>query len=83
MEIITALNKRMDVAQIKTENLSAHALTEIQRALLLLYKPEEKLIIYGTLAPGKPNHSKVAHITGEWIPATVKGILEEKGWGQG
>lgn len=41
----------------------------------------ERLFVYGTLAPGKPNHHKLAHVEGTWTPATMKGVLVEKGWG--
>ena len=40
-----------------------------------------RLFVYGTLAPGKPNHTVVAHIPGDWQPATLKGKLLDQGWG--
>lgn len=41
----------------------------------------EHLFIYGTLAPGQPNHHVMAGIDGSWRPATVRGVLYEEGWG--
>ncbi len=41
----------------------------------------EKLFIYGTLAPGRPNEHKMNDINGTWQEAIVKGKLEDKGWG--
>lgn len=41
----------------------------------------EKLFIYGTLAPGRPNEHIMDPIDGTWEPATVKGHLCEGGWG--
>lgn len=41
----------------------------------------QKLFIYGTLAPGRPNEHKLSDIEGSWQKAFVKGRLEEKGWG--
>tara|TARA_A200000113_G_scaffold209000_1_gene207741 strand:+ start:278 stop:658 length:381 start_codon:yes stop_codon:yes gene_type:complete len=41
----------------------------------------ENLFIYGSLAPGCPNHHIVGHIQGEWQPGTVEGYLVQKGWG--
>lgn len=41
----------------------------------------EKLFIYGTLAPGRPNEHKMSDIKGSWQEAFVKGKLEGKGWG--
>jgi len=41
----------------------------------------ERLFIYGTLAPGCPNHHIVSHIEGTWTPGRVKGSLVKEGWG--
>lgn len=40
-----------------------------------------RLFVYGTLAPGRPNEHVLAHVPGEWEPATVTGTLLQKGWG--
>lgn len=40
-----------------------------------------KLFVYGTLAPGKPNEHILSDLTGSWQPAKVKGLLLEAGWG--
>lgn len=34
---------------------------------------EERLFVYGTLAPGKPNEHVLAGLTGDWVAASVKG----------
>lgn len=41
----------------------------------------EKLFIYGTLAPGRPNEHKLSDIKGVWEEATVRGKLFQEGWG--
>lgn len=41
----------------------------------------EKLFVYGTLAPNRPNEHILKKIGGSWQDATVRGILKEKGWG--
>ncbi|MEM9555290.1 MAG: gamma-glutamylcyclotransferase family protein [Acidobacteriota bacterium] len=41
----------------------------------------ERLFVYGTLAPGKPNHSLLEGIPGHWEPATLRGRLLDEGWG--
>lgn len=41
----------------------------------------DRLFVYGTLAPGRPNEHILADIPGIWVPATVKGRLIQKGWG--
>lgn len=80
-QMIAALNKRTDIAHIKVAQLDTLSLSEEEKNFLRQYLPEQVLIIYGTLAPGKPNHIKIAHIKGNWTNATVNGILENKGWG--
>jgi gamma-glutamylcyclotransferase (GGCT)/AIG2-like uncharacterized protein YtfP len=41
----------------------------------------QRLFVYGTLAPGRPNEHVLAGVPGEWEPATVRGVLHEQGWG--
>jgi gamma-glutamylcyclotransferase (GGCT)/AIG2-like uncharacterized protein YtfP len=42
---------------------------------LLLARPSHRLAVYGTLAPGEPNASVLADISGEWSDGTVRGEL--------
>lgn len=44
-----------------------------------------KLFVYGTLLPGKPNEHVLKEIdgNGKWVKATVKGRLIKDGWGAG
>lgn len=41
----------------------------------------EKLFVYGTLAPGRPNEHILKKIAGSWKKAYVWGKLLEQGWG--
>lgn len=41
----------------------------------------QRLFVYGTLAPGRPNEHVLADIDGEWEPASVRGVLVQEGWG--
>ncbi|WP_064603781.1 gamma-glutamylcyclotransferase family protein [Photobacterium sp. J15] len=41
----------------------------------------EKLFVYGTLGPGRPNAHVMEAIGGTWADATVNGKLREAGWG--
>ncbi|MEM1203438.1 MAG: gamma-glutamylcyclotransferase [Acidobacteriota bacterium] len=41
----------------------------------------QRLFVYGTLSPGRPNHHVVEKIAGTWEAATVQGVLVEEGWG--
>lgn len=41
----------------------------------------ERIFIYGSLGPGRPNEHVMAAIGGTWQPATLRGALLEEGWG--
>ena len=41
----------------------------------------DRLFVYGTLAPGRPNEHVLAEVPGTWEPATVRGTLLQEGWG--
>jgi gamma-glutamylcyclotransferase (GGCT)/AIG2-like uncharacterized protein YtfP len=41
----------------------------------------QRLFVYGTLAPGRPNEHVLAPLGGAWQPATVNGHLIQQGWG--
>lgn len=42
---------------------------------------EQRLFVYGTLAPGEVNAHVLEPLQGDWQPATVKGSLHPEGWG--
>lgn len=42
---------------------------------------DQRLFIYGTLAPGCANHHVMENIPGEWQPGCVSGNLIAAGWG--
>ena len=41
---------------------------------------ERRLAVYGTLAPGEPNHGQVADLEGRWSGGVVWGRMVEEGW---
>lgn len=41
----------------------------------------ERLFVYGSLAPGRPNEHVLADVPGTWEAATVRGTLHQEGWG--
>lgn len=41
----------------------------------------QRLFVYGTLAPGRPNEHVLADVPGTWQEGTVRGDLHERGWG--
>ena len=40
-----------------------------------------RLVVYGTLAPGRPNHSQLTGLDGRWSPGQLRGRLVDAGWG--
>jgi gamma-glutamylcyclotransferase (GGCT)/AIG2-like uncharacterized protein YtfP len=44
---------------------------------LLLDKPDERLVIYGTLAPGRANHSVIEDLSGQYCDCAVHGRVTE------
>ena len=41
----------------------------------------DRLFVYGTLAPGRPNEHVLAGLVGKWESASVSGRLIPEGWG--
>ena len=41
----------------------------------------ERLFVYGTLAPGRPNEHVLSEVEGSWEAASVTGSLRQEGWG--
>ena len=42
---------------------------------------DRRLATYGTLSPGRVNHSQLAGLKGKWRQGTVRGKLVDGGWG--
>ena len=79
--LIQNLNQKITAQGVGIEKLDDQDLTPTEKDFIAQYKPGESLIIYGTLAPNKPNHSKIEHIKGKWLKGIVKGKLVNAGWG--
>lgn len=41
----------------------------------------QRLFVYGTLGPGRPNEHVLGNIGGCWEQACVRGTLHDEGWG--
>jgi len=54
---------------------------DAERQLDGLYGTGHTLAVYGSLAPGQPNHHVVAPLGGEWTEGVVEGELFQVGWG--
>ncbi len=79
--IIEGLNKGKTISSKELDNLDDSRFTEIEKDFFKKFKPECSLIIYGSLAPNRPNHSVIEHINGKYQKVKIKGKLEKKGWG--
>jgi gamma-glutamylcyclotransferase (GGCT)/AIG2-like uncharacterized protein YtfP len=42
---------------------------------------QRRLAVYGTLAPGRPNHHQLSDLVGDWSRGSVRGDLHQEGWG--
>ena len=42
---------------------------------------DDRLAVYGSLAPGKSNHHMLARYAGTWSRGRVRGDLVNAGWG--
>jgi gamma-glutamylcyclotransferase (GGCT)/AIG2-like uncharacterized protein YtfP len=40
-----------------------------------------RLVAYGSLAPGRPNHHQLDGLAGRWLQGRVNGTLVDAGWG--
>jgi len=68
------LNKRERDEQVCT------CIVPLQELLIdmLLGQPSKKLISYGTLSPGQPNHSLLSDLSGEWKECTIRGTITQR-----
>ena len=41
----------------------------------------QRLFVYGSLAPGRPNEHLLSELAGTWEAASVTGTLHPEGWG--
>jgi len=48
-----------------------------------LFSTSRQLAVYGSLAPGEPNHHHLADVAGSWRDGFVRGRLLPAGWGAG
>src|SRR5829696_8736172 len=51
-----------------------------ERRLDALFRTSHTLAVYGTLAPGRPNHHVLAPLGGEWTDGLIEGDLLPVGW---
>jgi gamma-glutamylcyclotransferase (GGCT)/AIG2-like uncharacterized protein YtfP len=78
--LVTAANAvrwRHDTSASAVESHGRRA----ERQLDALFRTSHTLAVYGTLAPGQPNHHVVAPLGGEWTDGLIEGDLVPMGWG--
>ena len=74
----------IDVANASRQRASDDAWppgSDAQARLDSLFRTDEQLAVYGSLAPGRQNHHIVAPYGGAWTGGFVEGDLHEYGWG--
>lgn len=55
--------------------------TVAEELLVSLFRTSNHFAVYGTLAPGAPNHHVLESVSGEWFEGFVYGDLYQRGWG--
>jgi gamma-glutamylcyclotransferase (GGCT)/AIG2-like uncharacterized protein YtfP len=68
-------SKSAAVAPCPREALMSNARPHRSRTML------ERLFVYGTLAPGRPNEHLLSAVPGTWQRGIVRGHLVQEGWG--
>jgi gamma-glutamylcyclotransferase (GGCT)/AIG2-like uncharacterized protein YtfP len=64
-----------------SERAAVASEADAERRLEALFGISQTVAVYGTLAPGRPNHHVVAPLGGEWTEGVVEGDLSPEGWG--
>ncbi len=54
---------------------------QLERELEQRFGASCRLAVYGSLAPGAPNHHVLADLPGSWQEGIVTGMLHSTGWG--
>lgn len=69
-----------DLAKRQRDEAVCTVINPLQEILIdcLLGYPSRKLVAYGTLAPGQPNHEVVETISGTWTPCVVRGSVRQQ-----
>lgn len=68
-----------DIEKAKRDEKVCRVAIPLQKKIinLLLDKPDQKLVVYGTLAPGKPNNCMISDLEGKYEKCVVWGRIEE------
>lgn len=78
---ITEVNRLVAAANAVRWKDAASSEPAAERELDARFGTRRTLAVYGTLAPGRPNHHIVAPLGGEWTEGVIEGDLHPVGWG--
>jgi gamma-glutamylcyclotransferase (GGCT)/AIG2-like uncharacterized protein YtfP len=82
-DLISALTK-VNASRMSSSAASSRAEPEWDEAVReAIRSASHRLAVYGSLAPGEPNHHVIEAIRGAWTIGFVRGQREESGWGSG
>jgi len=77
VDAANALRRQSDASGSVAGSDGRHA----EQRLDALFGSSHTLAVYGTLAPGRPNHHVLAPLGGEWTDGLIEGDLLPMGWG--
>ena len=66
---------------VATHGSPTPGVADAEHELEARFRVSRALAVYGTLAPGRPNHHVVAPLGGAWTAGVVEGELSPVGWG--
>lgn len=79
---LTALIRLNELRAAGAADESAQELAALEAGFDVAYGAGLRLAVYGTLAPGEPNHHHLSDLAGQWRGGgSVTGTLEALGWG--
>jgi gamma-glutamylcyclotransferase (GGCT)/AIG2-like uncharacterized protein YtfP len=77
IEYANGIRMHPDAAGTKARTRGQRAEIRLQE----VFRCDQRLAVYGTLAPGRVNHHMVSPLGGEWTPGIAEGDLYQVGWG--
>src|SRR4028118_1413410 len=76
---LSEVRRLVDAANAARQQSDASG--DAERWLDAHFRTGHTLAVYGTLAPGQPNHHVLAPLGGEWTDGLIEGDLIPLGWG--
>ncbi len=68
------------LSRLRSEAMGPRALAGLEEAFDALFGASQRLIVYGSLAPGGANHEQLGKVEGDWQVGWVTGRLMHRGW---